>query len=78
MATAKTQSEHDAILKTLQLYIESCKQGNSELVRPLSTRNLRSLVTLAINSPLNAGSCSTGSRKMDQRPILSPELSAWT
>ena len=33
IATAKTQSEHDAILKTLQLYIDGCKQGNSELVR---------------------------------------------
>ena len=34
MATAKTQSEHDAILKTLQLYIDGCRQGNSELMRP--------------------------------------------
>ena len=34
MATAKTQSEHDAILKTLQLYIDGCKQGNSEQMRP--------------------------------------------
>jgi hypothetical protein len=33
MATAKTQTEHDAILKTLQLYIDGCKQGNSELMR---------------------------------------------
>jgi len=34
MPTTKTQSEHDAILKTLQLYIEGCKQGKSELMRP--------------------------------------------
>ena len=34
MATAKTQSEHDAILKTLQLYIDGCKQGSSEVMRP--------------------------------------------
>ena len=34
MANAKTQSEHDAIQKTLQLYIDGCKQGNSELMRP--------------------------------------------
>jgi Putative lumazine-binding len=34
MATVKTQSEHDAILKTLQLYIDGCKQGNGELMRP--------------------------------------------
>ena len=34
MVSAKTQSEHDAILKTVQLYIDGCKQGNSELMRP--------------------------------------------
>jgi hypothetical protein len=34
MATAKTRSEHDAILKTLQLYVDGCKQGNSKLMRP--------------------------------------------
>ena len=34
MVTAKTQFEHDAILKTLQSYIDGCKQGNSELMRP--------------------------------------------
>jgi hypothetical protein len=34
MATVNTQSEHDAILKTLHLYIDGCKQGNSELMRP--------------------------------------------
>ena len=33
MVTAKTQSEHDAILKTLQLYIDGCKQGDSALLR---------------------------------------------
>src|SRR5262249_31146402 len=34
MTSAKTESEHDAILKTLQLYIDGCKQGKSELMRP--------------------------------------------
>src|SRR5262245_43653512 len=34
MANANSQSEHDAILKTLQLYIDGCKQGNKELMRP--------------------------------------------
>ncbi len=34
MATAKTQSEHDATLKTLQLHINGCKQGNRDLMRP--------------------------------------------
>ena len=34
MATANTQSEHDAILKTLQMYIDGCKQGKSAVMRP--------------------------------------------
>jgi hypothetical protein len=34
MATSKTQSEHDAILKTLQLYIDGSKQGDSKRMRP--------------------------------------------
>ena len=33
MATAKNQTEHDAILKALQFYIDGCKQGNSGLMR---------------------------------------------
>jgi hypothetical protein len=33
MATTKNQTEHDAILKDLQLYIDGCKQGNSGLMR---------------------------------------------
>jgi hypothetical protein len=33
MAAANFQSEHDAILKTLQSYIDGCKQGSSEMMR---------------------------------------------
>ena len=33
MATANNQTEHDAILKTLQCYIDGCRQGNSSLMR---------------------------------------------
>lgn len=34
MATPKTQSEHDAIEKILQLYIDGCRHGKSQLMRP--------------------------------------------
>jgi len=34
MVTANNQAEHDAILKTLQLYIDGCKQGDSAVMRP--------------------------------------------
>ena len=43
MATPKTQSEHDAILKTLQLYIDGCKQGNSEPMRPARVNDFETL-----------------------------------
>jgi len=34
MTPAKSSSPHDEILKTLQLYIDGCKQGKSDLMRP--------------------------------------------
>jgi hypothetical protein len=34
MTPTKSSSPHDEILKTLQLYIEGSKQGNSQLMRP--------------------------------------------
>ena len=34
MPAAKTHSEHDEVLKTLQLYIDGCKEGKSDRMRP--------------------------------------------
>jgi hypothetical protein len=34
MTPATAQSEKDAILQTLQLYLDGCKQGNSAIMRP--------------------------------------------
>jgi hypothetical protein len=34
MTPTKSPSQHDEILKTLQLYIDGSKQGKSELMRP--------------------------------------------
>jgi len=34
MTPAKSPSQHDEILKTLQLYVDGCKQGKGELMRP--------------------------------------------
>jgi hypothetical protein len=34
MTQAQSQSQQDEILKTLQLYIDGSKQGNSEVMRP--------------------------------------------
>ncbi len=34
MPAARPHSEHDEILKTVQLYIDACKQGKSDLMRP--------------------------------------------
>jgi Putative lumazine-binding len=34
MTPTKSSSQHDEILKTLQLYIDGSKQGKSELMRP--------------------------------------------
>jgi len=34
MTATKSSSQHDEILKTLQLYIDSSRQGKSELMRP--------------------------------------------
>lgn len=34
MTTAKVSSQHDEILKPLQLYIEGSKEGKSEIMRP--------------------------------------------
>jgi hypothetical protein len=34
MTPTKSPSPHDEIVKTLQLYIDGCRQGQSELMRP--------------------------------------------
>lgn len=34
MAITNTQFEHDAVVKTLQSYLDGCKQGSSALMRP--------------------------------------------
>jgi hypothetical protein len=34
MSPTESPSQHDAILKSLQLYIDGCKQGKSAVMRP--------------------------------------------
>jgi hypothetical protein len=78
MTPTKSPSQHDEILKTLQLYIDGSKQGKSELMRPAFHPQASFFGYAGDQLAVERNFCSIGLIEMDQHRVSNLASSALT